>query len=448
MAGSMAGRWASAQEAIRGANDKVNLGVIGCGRRGAELLNLTLGVDNTAIPIVCDVDSKRAGQAADQMAQMGYKKPVIVKDYLRILDNKDIDAVIIATPDHWHAIQHLRACLAGKDVYVETPISHNIAEGNMMRFATRKYRRVVQVGLQQRSDTRLGKSIKEGWPKKIGSIGQTRSWTFAKVKPIPRQPDAPSPGQLDYDLWLGPAPQRPYNPGRVNGNSCYWWDYGGGTIGKWNPHLMDTVNRIMKINTPKSVVAVGGNHGLKDFRETPDTMEAVLEYDSPFGPFVHVYSLRLGNGHAGWGPPIAAHNGQIEPDHSMHYGVQIHGDQATLFVDRNGSALFPADFQQPETISKLTEEASRLEYTLTLDHLKNFINCVRTRSEPKAPIEAGAYALLPCQLANISYRLERKIYYESRTQKCYLDPEHKELASAADSLFIRRYRKPYGIPAV
>lgn len=437
-----------AEPTTQGANERVNLGLIGCGNRGQELLSYALLAQNAAVSMVCDVDSKRAGQAAEAIEQAGQKKPVMVGDYRKVLENKDIQAVIISTPDHWHMIQYLHACAADKDVYVETPISHNIVESMRMVHITRKSRRVVQVGLQHRSYNGLKEILNQVRIGKLGRVAQTRTWTFAKVDPLERQPDTQSPAYLDYDRWLGPAPERPFNQGRVYGDFSNWWDYGGGTICKWNAHFMDIMNTAMRINAPKSVVATGGNFGLKDFRETPDTLEAVFEYEGADGPFVHVYSLRLSNGHAAWGPPIAGHNGQIDSDHSMHYGIQFHGREATLFVDRHGSAIFPADVRQPETLPAPAQEAAGLENMLTLDHLNDFINCVRTREEPKAPIEAGMYALLPCHLANISYRLGKKIYYDVQTHKCYFDAAHKEPAEEAEKLFSREYREPYTLSAM
>jgi predicted dehydrogenase len=440
---AVSGRQVSAQDSIMGANERVNLGLIGCGNRGRELLSYALLAKNVGLPMVCDVDSKRAGQAGDSIEQAGKKKPVIVSDYRKLLASKDIHGVIICTPDHWHAIQYLHACASDKDVYVETPISHNIVESVRMKHITRRSRRVVQVGLQQRSYSGFNEMLNQVRSGKLGKVSQTRSWTFAKVDSIGRSVDSEPPAHLDYDRWLGPAPKRSFNPGRVHGHFSNWWDYGGGTMCNWNPHFMDVMNAAMRVNAPKSVVAIGGNHGLKDFRETPDTLEVVFEYEGVDGPFIHVYSLRLSNGHAAWGPPIACHNGQIAPDHTMHYGVQFHGRAATLFMDRHGSSIFPADVRQPTTIPKPAKEATGLEHMLTLDHLNNFINCVRTREEPKAPIETGVYALLGCQLANISYRLGKKIYYDTMTDKCYFDAAHKEPADEAAKLFFRTYREPY-----
>jgi len=440
---AITGRKVKGELSSTSANNRVNLGLIGCGARGQELLGLALVADSAAITMVCDVDSQRSARAADMVERAGRKRPAAVKDYQKILDDKNIDGVIIASPDHWHALQHLHACAAGKDMYLETPICHNITEGLNMRQITRKSRRVVQVGLQQRSATWFKETAKKVRSGSLGRIAQTRSWTFAKIEPIARKPDCDPPVYLDYDRWLGPAPKRKYNPARSHGKFVNWWDYSGGTMCKWNPHLMDVMNAFMRVNAPKSVVAIGNNQGLKDFRETPDTLEAVFEYEGLEGPFMHTYSLRLSNGHAGWGPPIPGHNGEIDVDHSMHYGVQFHGNDNTLFVDRSGRSFFKTGPRQPENLPKPKQESSSLEHALTMDHLNDFINCIRTREEPKAPIDTGMFALLPCQLANISYRLGKKIYYDGQTQKCYLDADRKEPAPAVAEFLFRKYREPY-----
>jgi len=441
-------RQTAGQPITQGANQRVGLGIIGCGNRGKELLNLALTVDNVTVPIVCDVDSRRAGEAADLVVQAGHRKPAVVADYRKVLDKKDVEGVIIATPDHWHAIQHITACAAEKDVYLETPISHNVVESQMMRIATRKKRRVVQVGLQLRSAPWHQELVKQIQTGILGKIAQTRSWTFAKVKPIKKIPDTDPPSHLDFERWLGPAAMREYNPNRVHAHFANWWDYSGGTIYQWNPHMMELMHSAMRTNVPKSAVAVGGNQGLQDFRETPDTLEAIFEYDGPRGSFMHIYSLRLSNGHAAWGPPIPPHNGQLATGETLHYGVQFHGNEATLFADHNGPVTMAAQFGQDKSIPHPGQDATALQEILTLNHLNDFIVCIQTRAEPKASIEYGVYALLPCQLANISYRIGKKIYFDSIGYKCYLDAEHKQEAREAAPLIAREYRPPYYLPPI
>jgi predicted dehydrogenase len=441
-------------DSVSGAGNRLGIGLIGCGQRGSELLSLLLRRNDVSIPIICDVDSQRAGLAAQMIQQVGWRKPEIVADFLKVLDRKDVDAVIIATPDYWHVIQHIYSCLAGKDIYIEAPIGHNVVEGAAMVQATRRYHRVVQVGMQHRSGTWFSDAVSQVRAGKLGKIAQTRSWTFARIKAVPKEDDGQPPTSLDYDRWVGPAPMRPYNAGRSHGLSYNWWDYGGGMVTRYNVQHQDQIHWAMRVNVPVSVTATGGNQGLGDFRETPDTLEVVFEYDTQLlprpGRFMHVYSLRLSNGHAVWAPPVPAHNDNVDPATSMHRGTLFHGEEATLLVDPQGSASFPATQRQDKPIeTPVKDQTSPLFDMLTMAHLEDFISCSKTRGEPKAPIEAGQYAAAACHLANIAYRVGRKIYFSPATQACFSDPAFKVPDVLATSMLHRdSYRDPYGPPRV
>jgi len=438
--------WAEA--GAPGANDRIGLALVGCGRRGQQLLDVVLKLGDVGLAMVCDVDATRAAAAADRVEKAGRPRPAIVGDFLRVLGSREVHGVIVATPDHWHAIQLMYACLAGKDVYVEAPISHNVAEGIAMMAATRRRHRVVQVGLQQRAGVWFEKAVQQVRSRRLGRIAQTRSWTFMKAAPIDRTPDGEPPSQLDFERWLGPAPERAYNPGRVSGH-VNWWDYGGGVMGLWNVHLQDVVHWAMQVNAPLSVTAVGGNMGLEDFRETPDTLEIVCEYGDARGRFVHAYSLRMNNGQAVWGPSGGGDGARLASAESPHAGTQFHGDQGTLFVDRKGAALLPPGAGEVESIGKpVAIEGGEPVDLLTLEHVSDFVRCMRSRSEPRAPIEAGYWAGLPCHLANIAYRVGRKLYYDAGKRQCFADPEHTQPDAAANALLTRQHRAPYLLPAV
>lgn len=437
-----------------GAGDRVGLALIGCGRRGMELLNLLLRRDDVNIPIVCDVDSQRVGLAAQRVEQAGWRRPETAGDFLKVLGRADVDGVIIATPDHWHAVQHLHACIAGKDIYIEGPVAHNAIEGAAMVHATRKYFRVVQVGMQHRSATWFGEAVERVRAGKLGAIAQTRSWNFAKVVPVAAQEDDQPPATLDYDRWVGPAPMRPYNAARSHGLFFNWWDYGGGMVTRWNVHHQDLIHWAMKTNIPTSVTALGGNQGLRDFRETPDTLEVVFEYDTLLlprpGRFIHVYSLRLSNGHAMWSPPIPAHNENLDASASMHTGALFFGGEATLLVDPRGAATFPASGRQDKPIDAPVQDRPAPPFdVLTMAHLEDFVNCIRTRAEPRAPIEAGHYAALACHLANIAYRTGHKLYFNPAALRCFSDPAYQTPDVQADEMLRRpSYRAPYEPPRV
>ena len=453
LAGRACGAWlpAALAQNVHGANDRVGLGLIGCGRRGMQLLEHALAIADVVVPVVCDVDQSRSEAAADRIAKAGKPKPVITKEFREVVDHAAVNGVLITTPDHWHMVQLLHACAARKDAYVEAPIAYNISEASAMAFIARKYNRVVQVGQQYRSSPAFHEAVERVQSRRLGRIAQTRTWTFARLEPIARQPDGQAPSGLDYDRWLGPAPLRPYNPARVGEHFAEWWDYSGGRICQWNVHLQDLVHTAMKTNAPKSVVAVGGNIGLQDFRETPDTLEAVFEYEGVYGPFIHVYSLRLSNAQAAWGPPAPPPNSQTDSGRPMHSGMQFHGDQGTLFADWDRIITFDPDGQPvPTRGSPTTRPAARSVPSdrFTQAHLADFVNCLVTRAEPKAPIESGQFALLPCHLANIAYRLGRKVYFDPAGGQCFKDADHKTPDPEADALKLRAYRHPYGPPNV
>ncbi|NLE56814.1 MAG: Gfo/Idh/MocA family oxidoreductase [Planctomycetes bacterium] len=437
-----------------GAGERVGVGLIGCGQRGWQLLDLLLRRDDVDIPIVCDVDSERVGLAAQRVEQAGRRKPETVADFLKMLDRSDVHAVVIATPDYWHAVQHFYACAAGKDVYLESPVGHNVIEGAAMVQVTRKFFRVVQVGMQHRSAAWFGDAVQQVRAGKLGKIAQTRSWNFAKVEPVAPSEDGQSPASLDYDRWLGPAAKRAYNAGRSHRLWKNWWEYGGGMVTRGNCHYQDLIHWAMKANAPVSITAVGGNQGLGDFRETPDTLEVIYEYDTQLlprpGRFVHVYSLRLSNGHAVWAPPVPAHNDTVDSNSSMHSGALFHGEEATLLVDPRGSATFPTALRQEKAIdAPARDDSSPLFDVLTMAHIEDFLNCVRTRGEPRAPIEAGQYAAAACHLANIAYRTGHRLYCKPGAPACFTDPSLKTLDTQATEMLRRvTYRSPYGPPAV
>jgi hypothetical protein len=233
-----------------------------------------------------------------------------------------------------------------------------------------------------------------------------------------------------------------------------WWDYGGGMVTRANAAYQDLIHWAMRVNAPVSITAVGGNQGLGDFRETPDTLEVVFEYDTQLlprpGRFMHVYSLRLSNGQAVWAPPVPAHNDAFDANSSMHSGALFHGEEATLMVDRRGSVSFPTALRQDKPIdAPIKDNTSPLFDALTMAHLNDFVDCVRTRGEPKAPIEAGSFAAAACHLANIAYRTGHRLYCRPGMQTCFTDPSLQTPDTQANEMLRREtYREPYGPPRV
>ena len=403
-----------------GANDTVRLGLIGCAR-GKHNLRCCLEAPNTEVVALCDVDSARL---AGTLKEIG-GKPDTYGDFRRIIDRQDIDAVIIATPDHWHAIPALQAIRAGKDVYLEKPIGHTIYEGQILVETARAHKRVVEVGLQQRSGTIFQEAVKLVNSGEIGKVSVVRcfnAWNqwvggSGRSRGIGKPPDCDPPEGVDYDMWLGPAPKRPFNPNRFHWNYIYYWDYSGGMLMAWGVHLVDIALWAMKVKGPEAVTTSGGTYILTDSRETPDTAEAIFE----FPDFTMIYSCR----HA-----TAFPMGSRRLDH----GIQFFGSQATLLVDRSGYQIIPEGEKNPEPVLSPPELNSGEGV-----HQRRFIECVRSREAPVCDILEGHRSTTALQLANISYHTGRKIFWNAEKEQIIND------ADAARRIG-KEYRAPWSLP--
>ena len=293
-----------------GANDKINLGFIGVGGRGGWHLQEFAQMNDVRIVAAADV-------AQDKLDRIHAAFPAAqtFKDFRRVLDLKEVDAVVVAPPDHWHAIPTILACQAGKDVYVEKPLGHNIKEGRAMVQAARKYDRVVQLGTQHRSGPHWIEAVDLVKSGQLGKVSLVRTWNCWDLKnmggDLGNPPDSNPPPGLDYDLWLGPAPKRAYNPHRCDFFWYFFWDYSGGMISAWGVHLLDVVTWAMG-PTIKSVTTIGARLVLEDMRETPDT--AGLLYECP--NYVLTYEVRHGNGNPPWG--------------GFDHGIEFYGTQGSI----------------------------------------------------------------------------------------------------------------------
>lgn len=409
---------------VLGANDRFGVGLIGAGGMGQYNLKdfLRTGqVDAIAIADPFQPNLDRAIELTDGKAK-GYK------DFRQILDRKDIEAVIIATPDHWHAIPLIMACAAGKDVYVEKPLSHTLYEGRKMVEAAAKYNRVVQVGTQQRSGEHFQKAVELVRSGKIGKVTVVETWIHGNSWPegMEKPPDCDPPPWLDWELWLGPAPYHVYNRNRCIGTFRAFWDYSGGTLTDWGTHLLDIVHWAMGVDAPKTVSASGGKYLIEDNGETPDMLEVVYEY--PVSPvsgkeFVVTWSNRHTNSHG--------------PD-GHGYGVQFYGTEGTLFIDRAGYTLWPEPRRvggESVSSSGVTKsEGSAQHYP----HVLNFLECLRSRRKPNSDIETTHRSTSAPHLGNIAFKLGRKLRWNRDEERFPDDPE-------ANKLLTKEYRKPWNV---
>lgn len=410
------------------ANEKVIVGVMGLGGRGSYLARLFAGLPNVEVAYLADPKNTNLETNAKKIQQVSGKTPKIVSDFRRVLDDRDVNAVIIATPDHWHSPGTILACQAGKDVYVEKPASHSIWEGRKAVEAARKYERIVQLGTQNRSAPYAQHAIEYLRSGKLGDVHLVRVIAMNARSPIPKSPDAEPPKDFDYDLWLGPAPMRPYNAGRV-GRWNWFWDYSGGDIINDAVHQLDMARWAIGKTHPKAVVASGHIFHFKDPAETPDTQTVTWEYDD----MAMVFELAL------WNPvmkkvPAEERNKDQFPNWPFYaMKIELYGTKGIMYLGRHsgGWQVFAPDWKGEPF------EYGREGVPV---HMENFIDCVRSRKRPNADIEEGHLSTLLCHLGNIAHRVgNRRLVFDSATESFVNDAE-------ANRLVKRAYRAPWVVP--
>lgn len=403
-----------------GANDRLGIGMIGLGQMARGHLENLLGEPDVEVRALCDVYEPNLRFAAAKAPEAK-----TYADFRDVLGRDDIDAVVIATPDHWHALPTVMACDAGKDVYVEKPTSVAIAEGRRMVAAGRRNDRIVQAGTQQRSAPHFKYAVQLIRSGTLGEITFVRTWNYGNDFPdgIGSPPDGTPPEGLDWDAWLGPAPEVPFNENRFGvlqdadlvyrrwATFRYFWDYAGGMMTDWGVHLLDIVQWALDVDAPETVSAHGGKLVLTDNRETPDTLQVTFRYPD----FVCTYENRSGNGH-----PLDGHG----------YGIFFHGTEATMFLDRGGFQIFPEgkDEGVPMQASGLGESHAR--------HMRNFLDCVKSRQAPVSDLEIGHRSTSTAMLGNIAYRTGHQITWDRETESIVGDAEASELLDVA-------YRAPW-----
>lgn len=396
-------------------SDRINVAAIGINGMGWADLTAALKHPAARCVALCDVDKGVLDKRAATLMNQG--KIDTYGDYRKILDRKDVDAVFIGTPDHWHCLIMTEACAAGKDVYVEKPVGNSIAECAVMVATRDKYDRVVQCGQWQRSQKHFADAVAFVRTGRLGKIRLVKAWAYQGwMKPVPVQPDGNPPPGVDYTQWLGPAETRPFNPNRFHFNFRWFWDYAGGLMTDWGVHLLDYALLGMDAPMPKSIMASGGKFAYPgDASETPDTLTTVYTFDD--------YNIQ-------WEHATGIDGGCYGRNH----GIAYIGNNGTLVLDREGWEVIPEKGRM-----EAVPLTPKVDDGLVLN-TANFLDTVRTRkvADLHAPIQAGAHVATVAQMGNIAYKTGKKLYWESN--RFTDDDANRYLAST--------YHNGYNIPKI
>ena len=404
-----------------GANDKIGVGLIGCNGMGFEDLKAFLRNPEVECIALSDIDENVLNNRAAETEKItGKKVKHLYKDWRKLIDNKDIDLVIVGTPDHWHCLQMVSACQAGKDVYCEKPLGNSIEECNIMVRAAQKYNRVVQVGQWQRSDPYWDEAANFLKAGNIGRIRTVKVWAYQDGKPtLPVKPDCDAPAGVDYDMWLGPAPKRPFNPYRFHYNFRFFWDYAGGLMSDWGVHLLDYALEGMNAGLPTRVFSGGGKFAYPDdAMETPDTLMATYAYDD----FNIIWDHACGINHGLY---------------NRKEGLAFYGENGTMVLDRAGWEVIPVvseNVARMEAVPFKKGEGKGL-----YNHVGNMLSCIKSRELPNADVAIGARVAKMAHLANISCRVQREVHWDDKNNLFVGDNEATALSKAY-------YRAPWELP--
>jgi predicted dehydrogenase len=384
---------------VRGANDRVSVGFIGVGTMGSGNLGYAAKVPEAQPVAVCDVYQPHLERAQAAARRDGFEVKA-VKDFREIIADKSIDAVCISTPDHWHAYMTVEACKAGKDVYVEKPACVYVDEGPKMVAAARKYQRVVQAGTMQRSGGYFQKAKEMVNSGALGDVTFCHTWQAGSS---PREqwgnpPDSNPPADLDWELWLGPAPKVPFNANRWGiaprrwSTFRYFWDYAGGAMTDWGVHLMDPLHQCFGEPMPLAISAMGSKFYVTDNVETPDTLLATFHYPK----FLASYESRTCN-------PM--------PMFGQEYGTSVHGTEATLVFNRGGCRVIP---NKGSKVAAVSYENDKEMAQMNVPHWKNFLACIKSRDKPASDIETCVRSSATCILANLSLRFKTRLDWDEK----------------------------------
>jgi predicted dehydrogenase len=396
---------------VAGANGRIQVGLIGCGGRGSQDWTTFLKQPDADPVAVCDLyDPFR-----DRAIQMAEGRPKALRDFRQVLERKDIDAVIVATPDHWHALIAIAACEAGKDVYCEKPLSLTVVEGRRMVDAARKHGRVFQAGSQQRSGAHYAQAVKLIQDGGIGEVHRIQAGMQRNIFPglKPTEMASGVRSGFDWDMWLGPAPQRAFDPFRCIYNFRWFWDYSGGQMTNWGAHHLDIARWITGADAPTEVAGFGGRYSLTDGGETPDIQQVTYQF-----------------------PKVVVNWTVSEVAEGKPVTLDIYGTKGMLTLLRSGFQVTPESIGSGKDKQPAMEPLQAKGGDLDAAHARNFLDCVKSRQRPNADVEEGHRSAVMCHLGNISTRLGRSLRWDAAAERIAGDSEANQWLS-------RPYRAPW-----
>ena len=405
-------------------SDQLNVAAIGINGMGWSDVNAAVKVPGVNLVALCDIDKNVLDRRMGEISKMniGASKVKTTGDYRTILDNKDIDIVIVGTPDHWHALLMIHACEAGKHVYVEKPVGNSIGECRAMVAAQKRYNKIVQVGQWQRSEQHFKDAIDFVHSGKLGMIRTVKVCCYQGwMKPLPVVPDSNPPAGVDYKTWLGPAPTRAFNASRFHFHFRWFWDYAGGLMTDWGVHLLDYALLGMKADVPKSISALGGRFAYPDlYEETPDTLTTLYEFDG----FNMV-----------WDSAMGIDNGAYGRTHC----IAFIGNNGTLVLDREGWEVI----EEKQSVNKVSKPLAKVSDNGVEKHWQNFVEAIRTNNKEilHCDVEAASHVATVAQMGNIAYRSGEKLDWDKSAGK-FTDDKINE------QYMMKEYHNGYKLPVL
>lgn len=409
-------------------SERVQVGCVGVAGRAGQLMRMFAESKEVEVVGLADVDSRKLPGAARAVEKIQGKAPLTVQDFRKLIDTPEIDALVVGTPDHWHAIPTILACMAGKDVYVEKPDGHNMEEGRRMVAAAKKHKRIVQMGTQSRTSEHFREAIAYIRSGKLGRCLVAKGWESGRQSSIGRPADSTPPEGVDYDMWLGPAPKRPFNVRRFDGNWRWFFDYGTGDLGNDGVHRLDIARWALStaveaqgeapLGLPRAITASGGKWYFDDMQEWPDTLQVNYEYAGNPGKLL-TYEMRLYTPY---------------PYYGTDEGAVVYGEQGYIVI---GNSDWRAYDPKGNILAKGSSDNSGAS------HIQNFIDCIKSRQKPNADLETvGHISSVLCHAGNVSWRVGRKVILDPATEMFIGDEEANRFRTRPE------YRKPWVLPEV